>query len=141
MKRRNDVPDDGDASPPGKIRLDKWLWAARFFKTRALAAEAIDGGKVDVNGERAKRAKLVGAGDNIRLRNGPLEWQLAVVDIAERRGSAQIAQGLYAETEESRKRREAVAEGLRSMPTVFAFGDSRPGKRDRRAIRKLKGDE
>jgi ribosome-associated heat shock protein Hsp15 len=141
VKRRNDAPDDGDASPPGKIRLDKWLWAARFFKTRALAAEAIDGGKVDVNGERAKRAKLVGAGDNIRLRNGPLEWQLAVVDIAERRGSAQIAQGLYAETEESRKRREAVVEGLRSMPTVFAFGDSRPGKRDRRAIRKLKGDE
>ena len=140
MKRSNDASDD-DSAPPGKIRLDKWLWAARFFKTRALAAEAIDGGKVDVNGDRAKRAKLVGAGDNIRLRNGPLEWQLEVTDIAARRGSAQMAQGLYSESEESRKRREAVVEGLRSMPTVFAFGDSRPGKRDRRAIRKLKGDE
>jgi ribosome-associated heat shock protein Hsp15 len=141
MKHRDDAVDDSDSAPPGKMRLDKWLWSARFFKTRALAAEAIDGGKVDVNGDRAKRAKLVGAGDNIRLRNGPLEWQLAILDIAERRGSAQIAQGLYAETEESRRRREAVVEGLRSMPTVFAFGDSRPGKRDRRAIRKLKGDE
>ena len=141
MKRTNDAPDDTDFAPPGRMRLDKWLWAARFFKTRALAAEAIDGGKVDVNGERAKRAKLVGAGDNIRLRNGPMEWQLEVLDIAARRGSAQIAQGLYSETEDSRKRRDAVVEGLRSMPTVFAFGDSRPGKRDRRAIRKLKGDE
>lgn len=130
-----------DGSPPGKTRLDKWLWAARFFKTRALAAEAIDGGKVDVNGDRAKRAKPVGAGDNIRLRNGPLEWQIEVVAIAERRGSAQIAAALYAESEASRKRREGVVEGLRTMPTVFAFGDSRPGKRDRRAIRKLKGDE
>jgi ribosome-associated heat shock protein Hsp15 len=141
MKRPHDDPDDGDSAPPGKMRLDKWLWAARFFKTRALAAEAIDGGKVDVNSERAKRAKLVGAGDNIRLRNGPLEWQLEVIDIAARRGSASIAQGLYTETEASRKRREATVEGLRSMPTVFAYGDSRPGKRDRRAIRKLKGDE
>ena len=141
MKRRDQEGADDDSAPPGKMRLDKWLWAARFFKTRALAAEAIDGGKVDVNGDRAKRAKLVGAGDGIRLRNGPLEWQLEVVDIAERRGSAQIAQGLYTETDASRQRREAVVEGLRSMPRVFAFGDSRPGKRDRREIRKLKGDE
>jgi ribosome-associated heat shock protein Hsp15 len=141
MRGKDNASPDSDESVPGRTRLDKWLWAARFFKTRALAAEAIDGGKVDVNGERAKRAKQVGAGDTIRLRNGPLEWQLEVVDIAERRGPAQVAQGLYVETEESRKRREAVVEGLRSMPTVFAYGDSRPGKRDRRAIRKLKGDE
>ncbi|MES2523635.1 MAG: RNA-binding S4 domain-containing protein [Gemmatimonadota bacterium] len=133
--------DETEHAPPGRTRLDKWLWAARFFKTRALAAEAIDGGKVDVNDERAKRSKLIGAGDHIRVRNGPLEWQITVVDIADRRGSAQIAQGLYTESDASRARRAAVQEGLRNMPSAFAYGDSRPGKRDRRAIRRLKGDE
>jgi len=129
-----------DDAPPGKVRLDKWLWAARFFKTRSLAAEAIDGGKVDVNGDRAKRAKLIQAGDQVRLRQGPLEWQLSVRDIAQRRGSAQIAQQLYEERDDSRARREAVQAQLRSSATAFAFGDGRPGKRDRREIRKLKGD-
>ncbi len=138
---RDDETDDDAPSPPGRVRLDKWLWAARFFKTRAMAADAIDGGKVDVNGDRAKRAKQVGAGDHIRLRNGPVEWQLLVRDIAERRGSAEIASRLYEETAEGRTRREAVQEQLRNMPSAFAFGDSRPGKRDRRAIRRLKGDE
>lgn len=136
-----DDADDEDDAPPGKVRLDKWLWAARFFKTRALAAEAIDGGKVDVNGDRAKRAKLIGASDAIRLRNGPIEWQLVVRDIAARRGSAEVAARLYEETADSRQRREAMQEQLRSMPRVFAFGDSRPGKRDRRELRRLKGDE
>ena len=99
-----------------------------------------NGGKVDVNGDRAKRAKLIQAGDRVRLRNGPIEWQLLVQDIAQRRGSAQIAQQLYEESAESRARREAVQTQLKSMPTAFAFGDSRPGKRDRRELRKLKGD-
>ncbi len=134
-------PDDDDNTPAGKVRLDKWLWAARFFKTRALAAEAIDGGKVDVNGDRAKRAKLVQAGDHVRLRNGPIEWQLEVTGIAERRGSAETAHGLYQETAAGRARREQVQEHLRSMPTAFAYGESKPGKHDRRAIRRLKGDD
>ena len=138
---QGDDAHDDPPSPPGRVRLDKWLWAARFFKTRAMAAEAVDGGKVDVNGDRAKRAKQVGAGDHIRLRNGPIEWQLHVRSIAERRGSAEIASRLYEETVEGRTRRETVQEQLRSMPSTFAFGDSRPGKRDRRAIRRLKGDE
>lgn len=133
--------DDGESSAPGKVRLDKWLWAARFFKTRALAAEAIDGGKVDVNGDRAKRAKQVQAGDQIRLRQGPLEWQLVVKDVAERRGSADIAHGLYDEIEAGRLKREAAQEQLKQMPRVFGFGDSRPGKRDRRELRRLKGDD
>ncbi len=132
--------DDGDEAPEGKVRLDKWLWAARFFKTRSLAADAIDGGKVEVNGERGKRAKLIQADDRIRLRDGPYEWQLVVRDTAQRRGSAQVAQQLYEETVESRARREAVHTHLKSMPAAFAFGDSRPGKRDRRELRKLKGD-
>ncbi|MEQ1691059.1 MAG: S4 domain-containing protein [Gemmatimonas sp.] len=144
MSRRGrpDAPDVDEAAdaPPGKARLDKWLWAARFFKTRALAADAIDGGKVEVNGEHAKRSKLVQADDRIRLRDGPYEWQLLVRDVAQRRGSATVAQGLYEETAESRGRREALHTQLKSMPTAFAFGDSRPGKRDRRDLRKLKGD-
>jgi ribosome-associated heat shock protein Hsp15 len=130
-----DEPDQ-----PGKVRLDKWLWAARFFKTRALAAEAIDGGKVEVNGDRAKRAKQVQRGDEVRLRQGPVEWVVTVQDVAERRGSAEIARGLYQETDEGRRKREIVAEQLRSMPTAFSYGDSKPGKRDRRALRRLKGE-
>ncbi len=134
------VDDDDDDAPSGTVRLDKWLWAARFFKTRALAAEAIDGGKVDVNDERAKRSKHIKTGDRIRLRNGAIEWQLLVAAIAARRGSAQVAQGLYEETAESRRRREELQAQLRAMPTAFAYGESRPGKHDRKAIRRLKGD-
>lgn len=126
--------------PVGKARLDKWLWAARFFKTRALAAEAIDGGKVDVNGDRAKRSKQIQAGDEVRVRQGPVEWVLKVKDVADRRGSADIARGLYDETAEGRRKRELVTEQLRNMPTAFSHGDSKPGKRDRRALRRLKGE-
>jgi ribosome-associated heat shock protein Hsp15 len=140
-RRGSDAGDEHDDAPAGKVRLDKWLWAARFFKTRALAAEAIDGGKVDVNADRAKRSKLVQAGDVVRIRNGPLEWNITVVEIAIRRGNAQIAQALYSETEESRLRRADVQAHLKQLPRGFAYGDSKPGKRDRRAIRRLKGDE
>ena len=144
MSRRGGVhPDDDDVvdeAPLGKARLDKWLWAARFFKTRALAAAALDGGKVEVNGEHTKRAKQVQAGDRIRLRDGPYEWLLLVREVAHRRGPAAVAQQLYEETADSRDRREAVHAQLKSMSTAFAFGDSRPGKRDRRDLRKLKGD-
>ena len=139
---RHAVDDDvADEAPAGKARLDKWLWAARFFKTRALAADAIDGGKVDVNGDRAKRAKLVQAGDTVQLRQGPVMWELLVRDVAQRRGSAQIAQGLYTETADGKRRREIVQTQLRSMETAFAHGDARPGKRDRRELRRLKGDD
>jgi ribosome-associated heat shock protein Hsp15 len=133
--------DDDESAPHGKVRLDKWLWAARFFKTRALAAEAIDGGKVDVNGDRAKRAKMIQARDEVRLRQGPVEWVLQVRDVAGRRGSAEVARQLYEETADGRRKRDLVTEQLRSMPTAFSHGDSRPGKRDRRALRRLKGDE
>lgn len=142
--RASAPPADGDddaPAPPGKVRLDKWLWAARFFKTRALAATAIDGGKVDVHGDRAKRSKLVQVGDIVRWRQGAIEWEVCVRAIADRRGSAEIARGLYEETIAGRQRREAVVEQLRSMPTAFAYGEGKPGKRDRRALRRLKGDD
>ena len=139
---RPDVEPDGDEAslPAGKVRLDKWLWAARFFKTRALAATAIDGGKVDVQGERAKRAKLVQVGDEIRLRQGAIEWQVIVRGVADRRGSAEIARSLYEETAEGQRRRQLALEQLKTMPTAFAYGEGKPGKRDRRALRRLKGD-
>jgi ribosome-associated heat shock protein Hsp15 len=122
------------------VRLDKWLWAARFFKTRALAAEAVDGGRVDVNEDRAKRARQVRAGDVVRIRQGPTEWHVVVRGVAERRGSAEVARTLYEETEEGARRRALVAEQLRTMPTAFAHGAGKPGKRDRRALRRLKGE-
>lgn len=140
MSRRGSSPADDADETPGRVRLDLWLWAARFYKTRALAAEAIDGGKVDVNGDRAKRAKLVHAGDRVFLRQGPVEWQLLVRDVAARRGPAEVARTLYEELPEGQRVRERVQEQLRQMPTSFAFGDSKPGKRDRRELRRLKGD-
>lgn len=133
--------NEHDDAPPGRVRLDKWLWAARFYKTRALAAEAIDGGKVDVHGERAKRARLIGVGDVVRFRHGPVEWEVVVRDPSPRRGSAAIAQALYEETPEGQRRRTQVQEQLRQMPRIAAYGDSRPGKRDRRALRRLKGED
>ncbi len=142
-KRHGPAPEDHDEdeeSPSGRVRLDKWLWAARFFKTRALAADAVNGGKVDVNGDRAKRAKLLQIGDEVRLRNGPIEWQLCVTSIGARRGSATVAQELYEESAEGRARRERVSAELRAVSRAFSHGESRPGKQDRRAIRRLKGD-
>jgi ribosome-associated heat shock protein Hsp15 len=128
------------ADAPHSVRLDKWLWAARFYKTRGLAAEAIDGGKVDVNGDRAKRARHLAPGDRVALRLGQYEWHVVVRGVSERRGPAAEAQQLYEETAESAARRAALKVQLDSMPTAFQFGDGRPTKHDRRAIRRLKGD-
>lgn len=130
----------GGASGPHSVRLDKWLWAARFYKTRAVAAEAIDGGKVDVNGDRAKRSRQLVPGDRISLRLGQYEWQIVVRGVSERRGPAVVAQTLYEETAESMARRAALKVQLDSMPSFFVHGDGKPSKQDRRALRRLKGD-
>jgi ribosome-associated heat shock protein Hsp15 len=122
-----------------KVRIDKWLWAARFFKTRSLATEAVDGGTVEINGQRAKPAKLVGAGDEVRVRVGPALHVLRVLDVGERRGPASVAQSLYEETEESRRDRERLSEQHRLSAQSFAFDEGRPNKRDRREIRKFRG--
>src|SRR5947207_12138251 len=108
-------------SPAGddRVRLDKWLWAARFYKTRSLATEAVAGGKVDVNGERAKPAKAVKPGDEVRVRLAPYEHILIVRDLAERRGPASVAQRLYEETEASRQARERLAAQLKMAPVAF----------------------
>ena len=124
---------------PGTVRLDKWLWAARFYKTRALAAEAIDGGKVDVNGDRAKRAKAVRAGDQIQLRQPPYAWHLVVRGLSERRGPASVAVTLYEETRESRQARELLALRMKSMPPPLFTEKGKPSKKQRREINELKG--
>src|SRR5690242_6128227 len=102
-----------------RVRVDKWLWAARFYKTRSLATEAVDGGKVEVNGERAKPAKAVKPGDEIRLRLGPYEHILIVRGLADRRGPASVAQSLYEETEASRDARQRLAGQLAAAPATF----------------------
>ena len=127
------MPDD--AAP---IRLDKWLWAARFFKTRALAAAALDGGRVDVNGERAKRARQVHAGDQIRIRHGPFEYKLKVLLLSERRGPAKVAATLYEEDPMAKRAREALALQLRSQPSAFYDGKGRPTKKQRRDLDRFK---
>lgn len=124
-----------------RVRLDKWLWAARFFKTRALAAEAIGGGKVEVNDAPVKRARPVAIGDQVRIRLGPYEHRVVVRGLSERRGPAAEAALLYEETAESRERREKLAWQLKHAPAFVHHEKGRPTKRDRREIGRLKGRE
>lgn len=123
-----------------KVRLDRWLWAARFFKTRALAAAAIGGGKVEVAGARAKRAKLLAVGDRVRIRRGPFEYLVVVRALSEHRGPPAAAAELYTEDAESKRLRERLAEQLRVAPSLRYEGKGRPTKRERREIERLKGE-
>ena len=125
-------------SDADRVRVDKWLWAARFFKTRSLATEAVDGGKVDVNGTRAKPSKLIGLGDQVRVRVGTQLFIVHVKETAERRGSASVARELYDETPDSLATRERAAEQHRLAATTFDFSDGKPSKKDRRDTRRLK---
>lgn len=120
------------------VRLDKWLWAARFFKTRALAADAIDGGKVHLNGERVKRSKGLKIGDEVRVRLGPYEHRIIVRNTSDRRGPAAVAVTLYEELAESRAAREALIERRRMEMAAGAEDPGRPSKRDRRQIEHLR---
>ena len=122
-----------------RVRIDKWLWAARFYKTRSLAAEAIAGGKVQVNGERVKRARPMQIGDEVRIRQGPYEHQIIVRELSDRRGPASDAARMYEEKPESRAAREAMALQLKSLHAAFVPERGRPTKKDRREIEKLKG--
>jgi ribosome-associated heat shock protein Hsp15 len=121
-----------------RVRLDKWLWAARFFKTRSAAATAVDGGKIDVNGDRAKRSRLLQAGDVVVLRRPPYEHHIVVRGVSEVRGPAKEAVALYEETAESRAAREKLAYQIKNAPVLTFHGTGRPTKRDRRVIDRLK---
>jgi ribosome-associated heat shock protein Hsp15 len=127
------------AEDASRVRLDKWLWAARFYKTRALAVGAIEGGKIDVNGERSKRSKNVHAGDKIRIRMGPYEHVITVLGVSDRRGPASVAATLYEEEAESKKQRELMAAHVRAMNANTGYESGRPTKKDRRDIRRLRG--
>ncbi len=139
MSRRGEPAEDQDGEHDQRVRLDQWLWAARFFKTRSLAAEGIDGGKVEVGGERAKRSRLVKVGDLVRVRQGPIEVEVTVKALAARRGSASIAQALYEETPEGRAVRERTQLQLKLAHVSFDFEQGKPDKKQRREIDRWKG--
>lgn len=123
------------------MRIDKWLWAARFFKTRSLAVQAVDSGKVSLNGERCKPAKEIHLGDALRVRAGETEWQVIVRELSDKRGPASAAQKLYEETADSRIRREeqAALRKLAGEPAREIRG--RPTKRNRRLLAGWKAAE
>lgn len=120
-----------------RTRLDKWLWAARFYKTRSAATEAVIGGKIEVNGDPAKPARPIQPGDTIRIRLAPYEYTVVVTGLADRRGSAAIAATLYQETGDSKAARERQYELLKIAPG-FEFEGGKPNKKDRRAMDKLR---
>jgi ribosome-associated heat shock protein Hsp15 len=127
------------ASPEAEaVRIDKWLWAARFFKTRHQAVEAIDGGKVEIDGQRAKPARAVRPGSRVTIRKESLAWELTVLAVSKQRRPAPEATQLYAEDEASRVRRqEQVRE--RRQTGIYPDGAVRPSKRDRRLIQRFTG--
>jgi len=122
----------------GPVRLDKWLWAARVFKTRADASQAIAAGQVEVNGAKAKRAKALHVGDQIRVRKSPFEFRLTVRALSEQRGRAAQAALLYEEDPAGKAARERLAHQLRIAPTPSYEGKGRPTKRDRRKLERLR---
>ena len=122
------------------IRIDKWLWAARFFKTRSLAREAISGGKVHLNGYRVKPGRALKPGDSLRIQRGEEEFTIEVVDLSTRRGPAPVAQALYEETEESLARREQREEQRKLERQQKATRVRRPDKRQRRRLVRFKQD-
>lgn len=128
------------AEPGDAVRLDRWLWTARFFKTRSLAAAAAAGGKVHVGGTRAKRARLVHVGDELRIRKGPYQYVVIVRGLSEHRGPPADAAQLYEETAESRQARERLALELRAQPTFEFKGRGKPSKKERRMLDRWRTD-
>jgi ribosome-associated heat shock protein Hsp15 len=122
------------------VRLDKWLWAARFFKTRRLAVEAIDGGKVQIDGQRVKPARAVHPGTTLIIRKESLEWEVRVLAVSRQRRPAAEAALLYTETAESRARREAQIQNRREQGQGPGGPGERPTKRDRRQIQRFTGE-
>jgi ribosome-associated heat shock protein Hsp15 len=119
------------------VRLDLWLWAARFFKTRSLSKQAIETGKVEVGGQRAKPARVVRVGDALRVQRAGETFELSVLALSDTRGPAAVAQALYAETEASRQARAAARELARAERDGFRAPETKPDKRARRLIRAL----
>ena len=123
------------------MRLDKWLWAARFFKTRGLAQSAITGGKVKASGERVKPARNIAPGDKLSIRIGEFEWLVTVRVLSDRRGSAQVARTLYEEDEASRALRTAQVADRRAQASAWGERKGRPTKRERRQLERWHSEE
>jgi ribosome-associated heat shock protein Hsp15 len=124
------------------VRIDKWLWAARFFKTRTLAQDAVAGGRIRMNGDRVKPAKDVKPGDAVDIRIGEYDWSVQVTGLADKRGSADLARTLYAETPDSIARRAALVADRKAMFSgEWAVRTGRPTKRDRRETDRLRGND
>jgi ribosome-associated heat shock protein Hsp15 len=121
-----------------RVRMDKWLWAARFFKTRSLATRACELGRVESNGQGAKAAREVRVGDLLKVKNESGDFHVEVLILSEMRGPAAVAQTLYRETEASRELRLKLAEERRAMPHYEASREGKPSKRDRREIDRLR---
>ena len=121
------------------VRIDKWLWAARFFKTRALASKACDIGRIEINGVRAKPAREVHAGNMVKVENEGGVFQIQVLLLSEMRGPATVAQTLYSETEASREARQKLADERKAMQIYAPLPERRPSKRDRRRIIQFRG--
>lgn len=128
-------------APVDRARLDKWLWAARFFKTRSQATTAVNGGKVHVNGNRAKAGHGIKVGDRLSISKRELHFEVDVRSLSEKRGSASIAQTLYAETPESVAAREQAAMRRRQAHNSMPTPDHKPDKRERRQLRRFKAGE
>jgi ribosome-associated heat shock protein Hsp15 len=127
--------------PGARLRIDKWLWAVRFFKTRSLAADAVEKGRVRIGGATVKPARDVRVGDLVEVENDGLVWQVEVLGVCDVRGPASVAQTLYAETAESMARRQQEIERRRTFREPAAALHGRPTKRDRRIIDKLSGGD
>jgi ribosome-associated heat shock protein Hsp15 len=123
----------------GSVRIDKWLWAARFFKTRALAIKACDIGRVEINGVRAKPAREVRAGSMVQVENEGGIFHVEVLQLSEMRGPATVAQTLFKETDASREARLKLAEERKAMQVYAPLPERRPSKRDRRRIIQFRG--
>lgn len=123
-----------------RVRIDKYLWAARFFKTRSLAAHACELGRVESNGQAAKPAREVHAGDTLRIRNEGGEFTIEVLALSEIRGPAATAQALYRETDASRAARARLAEDRKLLPQIEYQRDGKPSKRDRRLIHRFRDE-
>jgi ribosome-associated heat shock protein Hsp15 len=133
-------PKSAQCRPMEKVRIDKWLWAARFYKTRSLSAEEVSRGRVQVNGLEAKPSREVKAGDSIAMRQGPVTRTVTVLGVSSFRGPAPVAQALYAETEESLANRARAAEQRRLAPEpALTLEHGRPTKRERRTLDEAKG--
>jgi len=122
-----------------RVRIDKWLWAARFFKTRSLAARACELGRIESNGQAAKPAREIRIGDLLKVKNEGGEFQIEVLALSEIRGPAPVAQKLYCETEASRELRLKLAEERKAMPRFETSREGKPSKRDRREINRFRG--